>query len=249
LSEVVVHWSLCRAEERLFLQLGEAPEFLLDPREREILAGLKVPKRRKEWLLGRFAAKRLCCSWLAGRGRQTEPGEIAVLPSEDGAPRVELSGQGPLEVTLTISHRAGAALCALVEGQRAPLGADLELSEPRPALFAEDFFTDAEARALPADGEERWRAMAEIWSLKESALKALRVGLRADTRTVEVGPRSAPVNGWGSASLALRLPAAPPRGRGLVRWEGDLVSTVAWLGDASIVLRPAADQSDRTVVG
>jgi 4'-phosphopantetheinyl transferase len=72
------------------------------------------------------------------------------------------------------------------------LGCDLELIEPRSDGFVADYFTTEEqalvARAFAAD---RPRLCALLWSGKESALKALRMGLRMDTRCVMVSPADA----------------------------------------------------------
>jgi 4'-phosphopantetheinyl transferase len=53
---------------------------------------------------------------------------------------------------------------------------------------------------------ERFQLMALLWSAKESALKALRTGLRLDTRSVVVMPmeESVNVNGW--SPLQVRCP-------------------------------------------
>jgi 4'-phosphopantetheinyl transferase superfamily protein len=69
------------------------------------------------------------------------------------------------------------------------LSSDLEIIEPRSDAFAADYFT-AEEQALVAQAcaPDRLRLLALIWSGKESALKALREGLRLDTRCVIVTP-------------------------------------------------------------
>ena len=68
------------------------------------------------------------------------------------------------------------------------LGIDLEIVEPRSHGFVSDFLTPAEQEYVAGRGRgEAWDEAANlIWSAKEAALKVLRVGLRADTRTVEV---------------------------------------------------------------
>ena len=64
---------------------------------------------------------------------------------------------------------------------------DLETVEPHGDAFAADYFT-VEEQALVAQAEpvDRWRLLALLWSGKESALKAMREGLRLDTREVIV---------------------------------------------------------------
>ena len=67
------------------------------------------------------------------------------------------------------------------------VGCDLELVEPRSALFVRDYFTAAEReRVAAAPAREHDELANLIWCAKESALKVLRTGLRRDTRSVEV---------------------------------------------------------------
>ena len=81
------------------------------------------------------------------------------------------------------------------------VGVDLELVEPRSAGFVADFLTTAEQRYVAsrgACGEHGWDLASNLlWSAKEAVLKVQRVGLRVDTRTVEVciDHRASP-DGW-----------------------------------------------------
>ena len=103
----------------------------------------------------------------------------------DGAPEPWLNG-APLPATVSISHRAGVALAA-VSGSGATLGCDLEVVEPRSDAFMRDYFTDGERALLEAvEPRERVLRAVLVWSAKEAALKALRTGLRRDTRSVAV---------------------------------------------------------------
>jgi 4'-phosphopantetheinyl transferase len=138
----------------------------LGPREREALEPLRGP-RRASWRLGRYAAKRLL-----GAG-------VEVLASGGGAPR-GFRGDAPIDRWISISHRGGVGLAAAAPF---PIGCDLELVEPRSAAFLAEYFTAAEQRAASADPA----VVANLlWSAKESALKALGVGLTRDTRELEV---------------------------------------------------------------
>jgi 4'-phosphopantetheinyl transferase len=162
----------------------------LTPFERARLARFRVPKRRTEWLLGRFTAKRLvqdAAQEVLGRALSPETFEIA---SEDsGAPFVrDVTGER-LPVSITVSHARGTAFCALLPAARGEgaIGGDLEWIEPRSRAFVSVFFTPAEAAAWeespPADRPLLANA---IWSAKESVLKALSLGLTVDTRGVEI---------------------------------------------------------------
>lgn len=157
----------------------------LGPAEAARAAGLRFPKRRAEYLLARWTAKLA----LAERfGLPPEPGPLArieVRNAPSGAPEVYLDG-APAQVAVSLSDRAGWAVCLV--GPPAPaFGCDLELVEPRSPRFVADYFTPAERRLVDtAPAADRPVLANLVWSAKESALKALRTGLRLDTRSVEV---------------------------------------------------------------
>ena len=224
----MIAWALEEATAEL--RAGEAPEGLLCPAERELFEALRVPKRRADWLLGRSVVKKLCRARLRARGGDAPLCDLAVVPAPDGSPRVLDARGEPLPITVSLSHRAGLAAAALCEGREAPLGVDIELVETRSPGFASDFFTEAEAICLAhAAPWDRSRVETEIWSLKEATLKALRVGLRVDTRTVEVRPRAEARTGWAEARLVGRDPA-----KAFVRDVGGFVLALVWLGRAEL---------------
>ena len=95
----------------------------------------------------------------------------------------------------------------------AAVGCDLELIEPRGAGFFDDYFT-AEEQAMVSrmpEADRPW-LLTLLWSAKESALKALRVGLRADTRSVVVSLVD-PMRGPGDREEYDADPAAIHRSR------------------------------------
>ncbi|NLN10312.1 MAG: 4'-phosphopantetheinyl transferase superfamily protein, partial [Acidobacteria bacterium] len=166
----------------------------LTERERAWLAGMRFEKRRSEFRLGRFTAKRALALAL---GHEAEPAALAgfeIGRAPDGAPAPALGGQ-PAPRAISMSDRADQAVC-LVGPPELALGIDLELVEPRSAGFVTDFLTAAEQQRVAAAAGEEERALAAnlIWSAKEAALKVLRTGLRRSTLSVEV-----------------RLDAGPPR--------------------------------------
>lgn len=144
---------------------------------------LKTDKRRGDWLLGRWTAKRLAQACL---GDSRPLADYVIGNDPDGAPRLLDLPQ----IDLSISHSHGLAFCALTEGGK--LGADIERIAARSSDFVEDYFTDDEigyVRAVPPDVHDT--LVTAIWSAKEAALKALRLGLRADTRVVDCRPQQA----------------------------------------------------------
>jgi 4'-phosphopantetheinyl transferase len=154
----------------------------LGPGELSCLAALRFPKRRADWLLGRWTAK-CAVAWMIDEPLEFADIEIRAAPS--GVPTVRVRGD-PAGVTISLSHRGGIGCCAITS-EKIALGCDLEIIEPRSAAFVSDYLTDEE-RALVARTEAAYRdrLLALLWSAKESALKALGVGLRADTRSVAV---------------------------------------------------------------
>lgn len=151
------------------------------------LDAMRFAKRRDDWRLGRWTAKLAVAAYLHLPADLESLAEIEIRAAPSGAPEVFLAHQ-PAEATISLSHRGGIAVCAIAASGMA-LGCDLEIVEPRSDAFAADYFTPEEqalvARTHPAD---RFQLLALLWSGKESALKALRTGLRLDTRSVAVTP-------------------------------------------------------------
>jgi phosphopantetheinyl transferase len=145
------------------------------------LEAMRFSKRRTDWRLGRWTAK---CA--VGISLKVDAlAEIEVRASVSGAPEVFV-GDRAASVAISLSHRAGVALCA-VAPLGVALGCDLELIEARSEGFIADYFTvEEQALVAKASVEARPRIVALVWSAKESALKALQEGLRLDTRSVVV---------------------------------------------------------------
>jgi 4'-phosphopantetheinyl transferase len=153
--------------------------------ERIRMNSLRIPKRRTDWRLGRWTAKRAVALYLQAPLISPSLAEIEIRPAASGAPDVFLAGE-QAGVNISLSHRAGTAACAITTSETT-LGCDLELIEPRIEAFVTDYFT-AEEQALVASASIAGRLwlVPLVWSAKESALKAMRAGLRLDTRSVDV---------------------------------------------------------------
>ena len=154
-------------------------------------ASMRFRKRRTEYLLRRLAGKRAVAAIIGLPADPASLGRVGVLNRPTGAPFAQVDGRD-LDLDVSLSDRAGSAVC-LVGPDLGAVGCDLELVEPRSDGFIRDFLTVAEqdfVGSMP-DVDARDAAANLIWSAKESALKVLRTGLRADTRTVEVVIESA----------------------------------------------------------
>lgn len=169
-----------------------------------VLERMPVPRRRADWRLGRWSAKRALAAYFKLFSDFHAFRELCLLPEPGGAPEAFV-GNRPAGVSVSISHRGGLALCTVMPC-KAALGCDLELVEPHSAAFLADFFTrEEQALVARAPAADRARLVALLWSGKESALKALRAGLRLDTRCVNVSPVGA-------------LPGAQPEAPGSAGW-------------------------------
>lgn len=208
---------------------GELPASLawLAADERARLDQLRVAKRRDDFLLGRWTAKRAIAVHLVPAPPLVA---IAVRAAPDGAPEAYLDG-APLPLTVSLSHSAGRALAAVAR-PRACLGADLEHVEPRSALLVDDFFTAGEAAHVAACPPAlRDHAITLIWSAKESALKARRSGLREDPRRVHVELACDPApahGGWRPLEVAIAGAPGPLAGW----WRDDAGYVLTIVGDA-----------------
>lgn len=169
----------------------------LSTREFVRLSGFCFAKRRSDWRLGRWTAKCAVSSFLNLPTDAQGLAQIEIRPASSGAPEIFIANE-PAAVAVSISHSSGAAVCA-VALPGVELGCDQEVIEARSNAFVADYFTESE-QALVARvcSAERSRLVTLLWSAKESALKALREGLRLDTRSVTVSPINGAfnLNGW-----------------------------------------------------
>src|SRR5271169_4923545 len=103
------------------------------------LTALRFAKRRTDWRLGRWTAKRALAACLHLPADLPALANVEIRTASSGAPEVFLRNQRD-PVTISLSHSAGAAICAVVLSATS-LGCDLETVEPRIPTFAADYFT------------------------------------------------------------------------------------------------------------
>jgi 4'-phosphopantetheinyl transferase len=157
----------------------------LSDRETYLLDSLRFARRRADWRLGRWAAKRAVSIWLRSPQFHSHLTKIEIRGASSGAPCVFVEN-APAPIAISLSHRDGRALCALAQAG-VELGCDLEEIEPHGDAFVADYFTPEEQEFVAHRPIiDRDAAVALLWSAKEAALKAMREGLRFDTRSVAV---------------------------------------------------------------
>ena len=201
----VIYWHLRQCAEPSIARA------ILSPSENTMYEGFRFEARRISWLAGRFTAKSL-----VSKVHHTEnrPDQIEIRNNDMGAPGAYINDE-PLPGCLSISHSgdwAAAAYAPLnVQPSGLCIGIDLETITSRSDGFIQDYFTQNEVdwiSAVPAGSPTETPNAAEratlIWSAKEALLKALGIGLRLDTRQVEViatGDQEE-TSGWKGLELA-----------------------------------------------
>ncbi len=204
----------------------------LSANEAVCLSGLRFPKRRADWRLGRWTAKRALSIALDMPSHPQVLKKIDIRAATSGAPEAFIDNQ-PANVTISLSHRDGIAICA-VAASGVEMGCDLEVVEPRSAAFVADYFgIEEQALVAHAPAGDRPRLLALLWSAKESALKALRAGLRLDTRSVIVTPLSESFDLKGWSPLQVRY--AGGHDAGVLLAEGKVFH--GWYQNADNIVR------------
>ncbi|MBI1746454.1 MAG: 4'-phosphopantetheinyl transferase superfamily protein [Acidobacteria bacterium] len=185
----------------------------LSKKEREICGNLSAPKRRQDWLAGRYAAKWAVLDALAAREIDWDRVEILAAQGgpDHGRPLARIDGQwAPVDVS--ISHSNPIAVACAVSHPRLRIGIDVEQIYEREASFEAVALTAEERRRMASLGAHlRSREATKQWALKEAWLKATGQGLRAPLTTLDIfrrlenptsfamaaGGRAATLAGWG----------------------------------------------------
>jgi acyl transferase domain-containing protein/phosphopantetheinyl transferase len=163
----------------------------LNAKEREYWYGLpEKGHRRREWLLGRIAAKDALRQW-AKQTFQLElaPVDIQILSTQSGKPLVhcpELERLVQLP-DLSISHSRGYIVAALASPGSC-IGIDVQRLE---GIRVDDLlsgaFTQQELNLLAQQPQlDRSRSIVGLWCAKEAAAKAAGMGLMGDPRQWQV---------------------------------------------------------------
>jgi 4'-phosphopantetheinyl transferase len=170
--------------EQTVADVPELPSWL-STQEATRLGSFRFAKRHADWQLGRWTAKLALATHWKLTIQPEILADIEIHPAPSGAPEVFFESE-PADVSISLTHRDGRAMCAIAPVDTA-LGCDLEVIEPRSDGFIVDYLSPDEqalvARVSPTD---RPAFVTLFWSIKESALKALRTGLRLDTRCITV---------------------------------------------------------------
>ena len=148
----------------------------LTPAERDEYDALRSDARRRDWLAGRCAAKRV-----VARRHGVAIDRLSLETNAGAAPSCSLLSQGcwtPLPLTLSIAHRGGVGIAAASDPTTS-IGVDIE---------REGAVEPHECRLFVGAGEHAVSRLDPTlaWVLKEAAWKALRLGDETSFATLEL---------------------------------------------------------------
>jgi 4'-phosphopantetheinyl transferase len=196
-----------KIEHQVFWKIQDQQEFVdlewLSPTEFTRQQSFRFLKRKQEWLCGRQTAKSLLLK-TSKHLQNSQFSDFSIENYADGSPYVIRNGE-VLPGSISISHRSGFASAAWTPNPNDKIGIDLEVIEPKPASFVEDYFTIHETKnVFEQKPEEQPLVSSLIWSAKEAVMKALQTGLRIDTRQIEIQiPSGTEFNGWKKLNISV----------------------------------------------
>ncbi|WP_435838884.1 beta-ketoacyl synthase N-terminal-like domain-containing protein [Streptomyces abikoensis] len=147
----------------------------------------RPPRGRRQWLLGRIAAKDAVRHHLWQRGAgPVFPAEIRVRNDAAGRPHPEgVHGRELPPLALSLAHCEEAAVALVRPAGAAPVGIDIEEIAERPAATRDAVLADDERTLLDRLGGGP-RALTRVWAAKEAAAKAEGTGLMGRPRDFRV---------------------------------------------------------------
>jgi phosphopantetheinyl transferase len=164
------------------------------------------PRRRRQWLSGRVAAKDAVLNWIRRQAGSCDifPQELTIGNDAAGVPIVvpHLSRKMPAGLCISLSHKGNVAAAIVATS---PVGIDIERIEPRTQGFADLAFTTAERALLGAEDEAT--GFTRLWVAKEVAAKRAGTGLAGRPKDFAADARDGDawrVNGHWISTMVLR---------------------------------------------
>ena len=137
--------------------------------ERRRASGIRHPRARRHFVLGRSALRGLLGSQFG-----LAPKDVCLRVGDDGAVRCDVPGWH-----CSIAHSNARVIASVA---RRPIGIDIELIKPRDPGIAGYLLRPDERESFDALPLDQTRAIILYWSLKEAALKAMHIGLRQSAK-------------------------------------------------------------------
>jgi acyl transferase domain-containing protein/phosphopantetheinyl transferase len=150
--------------------------------EIDIFNSLDSPRRKRQWLFGRLAAKDAVRMWLQQEyGIEfVHPLSFAILNDEAGRPFVELPGELPDPPQISISHAGDCSFAAAAAG---PIGIDAEPAGRSVLEIMPHFARESEAQLLEESSSAN--GLLRLWCAKEAVGKVLGTGLNGTPKDFE----------------------------------------------------------------
>jgi phosphopantetheinyl transferase (holo-ACP synthase) len=145
---------------------------------------LESPRRKRQWLFGRLAAKDAVRMWMKQQyGIEfLHPLTFAILNDELGCPLVQMLFDLPAPPFITISHAGDRSFAAAAAG---PIGIDAEPNDRLVEEILPHFAQPAEQQILAAF-EDQSNAALRLWCAKEAVGKVRGTGLGGAPKNFEL---------------------------------------------------------------
>lgn len=203
----MIRWLIQSVADHPDLAGGQPPPGLLAPIELDHYAGYHSPRRRRDWLLGRWTAKQLIgASVRQVAGFAPRLDSFSIVQDAAGAPRIHSDSAALAFLAractsvwrLSISHSHDHAVAALVNGpQGLRVGIDMQVVDRRNAHTALATMTCAEQQALARTPlTQRTLMTIATDSAKEAVVKAVHLDPRHGQAAVQCLLRPAIARMW-----------------------------------------------------
>ena len=210
------------------------PLCFLSDSEAERLATLPNETQRRDWLLGRWTAKRLLQTVICETNGTTVPLDLITLRNvASGMPTIE--SQLPLvngQFSLSFSQANGQVLVTAVAKPNWPIGAQIDPIRPRSEEYINGYFTEKElALVRQVEGAEQARLVTAVCSAKTAVRQALKLDPSVDSRALSclIDPEKRPSDTWMPFKIRYdnsRLPQPAPHLSGWWRTLDQFVLTL-----------------------
>ncbi|MFI1171266.1 beta-ketoacyl synthase N-terminal-like domain-containing protein [Streptomyces melanogenes] len=179
----------------------------------------KPPRGRRQWLLGRIAAKDAVRRWLWERGEGAVfPAEIEIVNEESGRPRaVGVHGRTLPALDLSLAHRGDLAVALVRPASPGPyangVGIDIEEVADRTPETHRVALGPRElallTRLVVGSGESEALWFTRFWTAKEAVAKAEGTGFGGRPHAFEVTEAASDVSSEAPASLTVTVDGRP----------------------------------------
>jgi len=142
----------------------------LSAEEQVYWARITSPKRKRDWLAGRFGARYVAAEVLAQDKAALHWSDLHVLADENGRPFLSAAGKtGAALPDISISHSGD--LAAVLAVGKGLCGIDIQKVTDQVIKVQERFCTPGEAKILHSCFDQATAALALLWAAKESLRK------------------------------------------------------------------------------